>query len=73
MERAKATVNDITTRIHEHLPSWSLSPLVESLQAMRGISLVIAAVLAAEIGARSRFEAPGDAVGIEIATRDSTH
>jgi transposase len=37
---------------------WSLAPLVEALQALRGVGLVIAATLVAEIGDLSRFESP---------------
>ncbi len=58
MERAEVRVQEITARIQEHLPTWSLSELVESLQAMRGISIVTAAVLAAEISDFSRFDRP---------------
>ena len=41
------------------VPSWSLAPLVSALQALRGVSLVAAAVIAAELGDLRRFENPG--------------
>ena len=37
---------------------WSLAPLVESLQALRGIALVSAATLVAELGDIARFGNP---------------
>lgn len=41
------------------VPSWSLSALVSALQALRGVSLVAAAVIAAELGDLRRFDSPG--------------
>jgi transposase len=40
------------------LPSWSLAPVVEAIQAMRGISEMSAVILAAEVGDFSRFPHP---------------
>jgi transposase len=40
------------------LPSWSLAPVVQAIQAMRGISEIAAVILAAEIGDFSRFAHP---------------
>ena len=40
------------------VPSWSLSALVTALQALRGVSLVSAAVIAAELGDLKRFARP---------------
>jgi transposase len=45
--------------IAEFLPDWSLAPLVEGLQALRGIRLVTAATIMAEIGDLRRFETAG--------------
>ena len=36
--------------IRDALPAWSLAPLVEALQALRGVRLVSAVTIAAEIG-----------------------
>lgn len=46
------------TQIARLLPNWSLAPVVQAIQAMRGISEVAAVVLAAEIGDFSRFAHP---------------
>ena len=37
------------------LPNWSLAPVVLALQAMRGMALVNAATLIAELGDLTRF------------------
>ncbi len=42
----------------EAVPGWSLAPLVDALQALRGVGLVVAATLAAEIGDLRRFRTP---------------
>jgi transposase len=48
----------IEAAILELLPKWSLASVVEALQALRGINLVTAATVMAEIGDLSRFENP---------------
>lgn len=47
----------------EFLPKWSLAPTVEALQALRGISLVTAATIMAEIGDLRRFDSPRQLMG----------
>jgi hypothetical protein len=42
----------------EFPPKWSLAPTVEALQALRGINLVAAATIVAEIGDLRRFISP---------------
>jgi transposase len=42
----------------ELLPTWSLAPVVEALQVLKGIQMVIAATLAAEVGDFGRFANP---------------
>ena len=44
--------------IRTAVPDWSLAPVVPAMQAMRGIDLVSAATILAEIGDLSRFENP---------------
>ena len=44
--------------IEEFLPTWSLAPLVEALQALRGVDLVTAATFVVEVGDVRRFESP---------------
>jgi transposase len=45
-------------RISEIIPTWSLNPLVEALCGFRGIKLIIAVTLVANLGDLSRFETP---------------
>jgi len=40
------------------VPTWSLAPLVQAYQAMRGASFLVAVTVAAEIGDISRFDTP---------------
>jgi transposase len=44
--------------IREALADWSSAPIVPALMAMRGIDLVAAVTILAEIGDLSRFENP---------------
>ena len=59
------TVKDCTerkmrfnTQIWDVLPSWDLAPLVKALQAMRGVALMIAVTVVAELGDLKRFDSP---------------
>lgn len=49
--------------IVEFLPNWSLAPVVEALQALRGVQLVTAATIMVEIGDLRRFESPRQLMG----------
>ncbi len=51
-------VERITGRIRDLVPAWSMAPVVEALQAMRGVSLVVASALVAEVGDMGRFDNP---------------
>jgi transposase len=55
VESQTERVAQLTRSIAELVESWSLGPLVKSLQALRGVNLLTAAVIAAEIGDFSRF------------------
>ncbi|HKP56569.1 MAG TPA: IS110 family transposase [Polyangiales bacterium] len=45
----------LTRDIAEMVETWSLKPLVKALQALRGVQLVSAVTIAAELGEMSRF------------------
>ena len=45
-------------QIEELLPSWSMAPVVEAVQAMRGVGLIVAVTVVAEVGDFSRFANP---------------
>jgi transposase len=44
--------------LHDAVKGWRLSPVVEALQALRGIELTGAVILATELGDLSRFATP---------------
>ena len=55
VEAAEARRDRLTAQIEAMLPDWTLAPVVAALQTMRGIALVNAATLIAELGDLSRF------------------
>jgi transposase len=55
IEAAKARRDRLTAQIEAMLPDWTLAPVVAALQTMRGMALVNAATLIAELGDLSRF------------------
>jgi transposase len=48
----------LTGQIEELLPNWSMAPVVAALQAMRGVALVVAVTIVAEVGDFRRFVNP---------------
>lgn len=59
---AIAEASERQARLDEQLrvivPNWSMAPLVEAYQAMRGASFLVAVIFAAEIGDVRRFDTP---------------
>jgi len=49
-------VHRLTQQIRELIPQWQLAPLVTGLQALRGVSLIVAATTVAELGDLTRFD-----------------
>jgi transposase len=58
VDELEARVERLTGRIRDLVPAWSMAPVVEALQAMRGVSLVAASALVAEVGDMGRFANP---------------
>jgi transposase len=58
VEAATARRDRLHTNIEAALPGWSLAPVVHALQALRGMALVVAATLIAELGDITRFTNP---------------
>jgi transposase len=58
VEAAAARRDRLTAQIEAMLPDWELAPVVAALQTMRGMALVNAATLIAELGDLSRFANP---------------
>jgi transposase len=46
--------------LHAQVTSWRLNPVVEALQALRGVQLTAAVTVVAEIGDLTRVEAPSE-------------
>jgi transposase len=58
-------VNEQTERLqrleqalHDHVHTWRLPPVVEALQALRGVQFTVAVTLVAELGDLTRVENP---------------
>jgi transposase len=58
VQDAETRRDRLTAQIQELLPNWSLAPTVVSLQAMRGVALVAAVTVVAEVGDFRRFTNP---------------
>jgi transposase len=58
VEAATARRDRLEAHIEAALPDWSLAPVVGALQALRGVALVGAATLVAELGDITRFTKP---------------
>ena len=56
-------VERLENAIREAVPEWSLAEVVAALQAMRGIDLIAAVGVLAEIGDLSRFQNPRELMG----------
>jgi len=58
VEVAQVRRDRLTAQIAALLPDWTLAPVVAALQTMRGMALVNAATLIAELGDLARFANP---------------
>jgi transposase len=55
---AERRLQQVEEQIFSLLPEWNQRPVVDALQAMRGIALINAVVLVAEVGDFTRFSNP---------------
>lgn len=58
IEYAEVRLKRLTDLISETVKSWTMAPVVEAYQALRGVSLIAAVIFVAEIGDIRRFENP---------------
>ncbi len=58
IHEAARRVGRFTAQIRELLPQWRWKSIVEAIQALRGVSLIVAATTVAELGNLSRFKNP---------------
>lgn len=71
---AQARVDRLTAAIRDAVPEWSLAPVATALMAMRGLDIVAAVVVLAEIGDLSRFAGARELMGYLglVPTEEST-
>ncbi|WP_404295580.1 IS110 family transposase (plasmid) [Microvirga sp. RSM25] len=55
---AEARLERLTQQVAEIVATWSMAPVVEAYQALRGVALLTAVTFVAEIGDVRRFESP---------------
>ena len=60
---SKERVERLEAAIEEFVRAWSLAPVVQALQALRGVDLIVAVTFATEIGDPRRFESPRQLMG----------
>ena len=58
IERAEELCERLKKAIVDLVPHWTLAPVVAAVQALRGVSILVAATVVAEVGNFSRFENP---------------
>jgi transposase len=58
IDEAERRVERLTEQMHQLVPTWRWAPVVEALQALRGVSFVTAVGLVAEVGDFRRFTHP---------------
>ena len=61
--QAQERIDRLDVAIRAAVPDWSLAKIVMALQSMRGIDMVAAVVIVAEIGDLSRFASPRELMG----------
>jgi transposase len=63
VEEATARVERLEKDIEELVETWSLAPLVRAVQALRGLRLIGAVIVVAELGDMAQFSSPRKAMG----------
>ena len=58
VKEAQRRVAGLEKQMEQALAGWSLRPVVEGLMALRGVSLITAMTILAELGDISRFDSP---------------
>jgi transposase len=63
VEDLRERVDSLTRSLVEMVESWSRRPLVKALQALRGVNVVTAAIVVAELGDLARFDTAPQLMG----------
>jgi transposase len=53
----------LAQELNEHVTTWRLHPVVEALQALRGVQFTVAVTTVAELGDLTRFDTPRQLMG----------
>ena len=63
VKEAQRRVAGLEEQLRQVVADWSLRPVVEGLMALRGVSLIAAVTILAELGDLSRFDSPRELMG----------
>jgi transposase len=58
IEETGVRLDRLTSQVRETVAGWSMAPVVNAYQTMRGVSLIVAVTFAVEIGDVRRFDSP---------------
>lgn len=58
IKETRERVERLTQQIEQLVPTWRMASVVNALQALRGVSLIVASTTVAELGDLTRFENP---------------
>lgn len=58
VKQAQDRVSSLEKQMESALPDWQLAPVVKALMALRGVKLITAMTLMAELGDITRFDSP---------------
>ena len=64
VRQVRERIERLEQAMREAVADWTLAPVIEAVQAMRGIDMVGAVAFLAELGDLSRFENPAPADGV---------
>ena len=62
-QHAQERLQRVEAAIMEFVPTWSFAPVVDALQALRGVQLISAATIMVELGDLRRFDTPRQRMG----------
>jgi len=71
ISEARAREERLVSQIRTLLPQWRLAPVVQAMQALRGVSLVTAVIMVAEVGDLRRFTKPRQLMAYWVWCRQS--
>ena len=58
VQQAQLRVSGLKEQLEQSVKNWSMEPVIRALMALRGVDLITAATIIAELGDLTRFESP---------------